>query len=188
METDKTDDPSHGKAEQGPSSSYTAFPEITHIKKRAFLSAYAQLGSIARAAHTAEVNRRSHTNWLQDDAYAKAFTLAQEMACDMLEAEAIRRAKEGVEEPVFHQGKQVATIRKYSDTLLIFLPKGAMPHKYRESRILLQPEAQANTPETNTSERKYDWSKLSNEKWEQLKELMGEAAVTEETKDGQARS
>jgi len=33
--------------------------------------------------------------------------------------------------------------------------------------------------------QEYDWSKLSNEKWEKLKELMAEALVTEDTKEGQ---
>jgi len=33
---------------------------------------------------------------------------------------------------VFHQGKVCGGIRKYSDTLLIFLLKAAYPEKYRE--------------------------------------------------------
>ncbi len=45
-----------------------------------------------------------------------------------------RRAFEGVEEPVFHQGKQCGTIRRYSDTLTIFLLKAHRPAKYRERR------------------------------------------------------
>jgi hypothetical protein len=33
---------------------------------------------------------------------------------------------------VFYQGIQTATVRKYSDTLLIFLLKGRKPERYRE--------------------------------------------------------
>jgi hypothetical protein len=33
---------------------------------------------------------------------------------------------------VFYQGQQFATVRKYSDTLLIFLLKGRKPERYRE--------------------------------------------------------
>lgn len=48
------------------------------------------------------------------------------------------RALEGWEEPVFHLGVATGTIRKYSDTLTIFLLKGAKPEKYREnSRVEL---------------------------------------------------
>ncbi len=53
-------------------------------------------------------------------------------ACDILEGEAWRRAVQGVERPIHYQGAQVDTIREYSDTLLIFLLKGARPEKYRE--------------------------------------------------------
>ena len=52
------------------------------------------------------------------------------MGGDVLEDEAVRRAKEGVEEPVYQGGKLVGHVQKYSDTLLIFLLKGAKPQKY----------------------------------------------------------
>ncbi len=51
----------------------------------------------------------------------------------VLNAEAFRRALEGVEEPVFWQGHELGWIRKSSDTLLIFTTKGAMPERYREN-------------------------------------------------------
>src|SRR5258708_1551551 len=64
--------------------------------------------------------------------YAAAFADAHEEACDSLEQEARRRATEGVDEPVFYQGKECGTVRRYSDTLLIFLLKGALPSKYKD--------------------------------------------------------
>ncbi len=54
------------------------------------------------------------------------------MGADLLEDEAVRRAKDGVEEPVYQGGKLVGHVQKYSDTLLIFLLKGAKPEKFRE--------------------------------------------------------
>ena len=48
------------------------------------------------------------------------------------EDEAVRRAHDGVDEPVFYQGKACGVVRKYSDTLLIFLLKGRRPEKYRD--------------------------------------------------------
>ena len=56
-----------------------------------------------------------------------------ESAVDDLEAEAWRRAKEGVEKPVFQGGKQVGVIREYSDTLMATLLKAHRPEKYREN-------------------------------------------------------
>lgn len=50
-----------------------------------------------------------------------------------LEAEARRRAMDGVDEPVYHKGEVVGHVRKYSDTLLIFLLKAHRPHKYRDN-------------------------------------------------------
>ena len=62
---------------------------------------------------------------------AKWDAIAEEVA-DAMEQELYRRAVEGVEKPVFFQGDEVATVREYSDTLLIFGLKGARPEKYRE--------------------------------------------------------
>jgi hypothetical protein len=87
-------------------------PRMSHPKKRAFLAAYAQVGSVSGAARAAGVSRRSHSRWLEDADYASAFETAKDEAADTLEDEARRRAFEG------------------SDVLLIFLLKGALPQKY----------------------------------------------------------
>ena len=54
------------------------------------------------------------------------------MAADQLEHEAIRRAVDGVDRPVFFKGRQIAMLKEYSDTLLIFMLKGLRPEKYKE--------------------------------------------------------
>lgn len=101
-------------------------------KKKAFLAAYAEAGNITRAAELAGVDRTSHYKWLNDPEYAEAFKAADEQAGDRLEQEARRRAVEGTQKPVFHQGKQCGVVNEYSDTLLIFLLKGARPEKYKD--------------------------------------------------------
>lgn len=109
------------------------FTEIQHPKKRAFLSAYAHLGAITRAARAAKIDRGSHLNWKREDPlYAQAFERAEEMAVESLEDAAVQRARYGMDRPVFHKGKVCGYVREYSDTLLIFLLKGAKPLKYRE--------------------------------------------------------
>ncbi len=102
------------------------------VRKRAFLAAYSQCGSLTHAARAAKINRCTHYRWLKDQEYSAAFGEAREEAADALEMEARRRAVEGIEEPVFYKGEVCGTIRKYSDTLLIFLLKGVRPEKYRE--------------------------------------------------------
>ena len=107
--------------------------EIKHPKKRAFISAYAECGTITRAAEIANIERCTHYAWMKDDPdYVKACEAAYEQAGERLEEEARRRAVDGVEKPVFYQGKKCGVVNEYSDTLLIFLLKGAKPEKYKE--------------------------------------------------------
>jgi hypothetical protein len=44
-------------------------------------------------------------------------------APDALEDEVMRPAKDGVPEPVFHQGRVVSQTRRFSDTLAMFILK-----------------------------------------------------------------
>lgn len=105
----------------------------TAANQRAFLVAFAELGNITAAARSVGIDRRSHYDWLRSDpAYPDLFAEAEEQAIESLEQEARRRAVHGTEEPVFWKGEQVGGVRKYSDTLLIFLLKGARPERYRE--------------------------------------------------------
>ena len=113
-----------------------SFHDIQHNKKRAFLVAMSEVGNITRAAEIAEIDRGSHYNWIKEDEdYKAAFARAEVMASERLEQEARRRAVEGTLKPVFHKGQECGVIREYSDTLLIFLLKGALPDKYKERGI-----------------------------------------------------
>jgi hypothetical protein len=97
------------------------------------------------------MDRDNHYIWLKKDPdYAAAYEIACLRGVDVLEAEAVRRAHEGVTKPIFHGGKRAidvvqnpdgsikrdeagkpigipAAVREYSDTLLIFLLKGRNP-------------------------------------------------------------
>ena len=115
-----------------------------------FLKCYQETGSIARASEAAGICRDQHYRRLRKDKkYAAAFAEATEVAIGVLEEEALRRAVYGVEEPVVFKGKftydkvkgkdgrmkrsdQPLAIRKYSDSLLQFLLRGARPERYRE--------------------------------------------------------
>lgn len=106
----------------------------TAAKQRAFLSAYSQCGVLTEAAREAKIDPRRVYDWRdRDEDFRKKLVDAKDDAVDMLETEARRRAVDGVEKPVYQGGKKVGTIRKYSDTLLIFLLKGARPETYRDN-------------------------------------------------------
>jgi len=102
-------------------------------RQAAFLEAYITCATITHAAGMAKITRRTHYNWLTGDKeYQKAFAEAEVAATDALIQEARRRAVQGVSEPILYKGKVVKTIQKYSDQLLMFLIKGALPEVYRE--------------------------------------------------------
>ena len=114
--------------------SESPFPKIAHPYKRAFLAAFRETGNVRLACEAAGVGRSSHYRWLEKDPeYRAAFDVAKEDATDVLEAEAHRRAVEGIEEPVgWYKGVAGGTVRRYSDVLLIFLLKSLRPERYRE--------------------------------------------------------
>ena len=85
-------------------------------QKKAFLAAYAELGTIVHACRAANVPRRTVYNWRQaDEDFALALHDAGQDVRDDLVKEAIRRAKDG------------------SDTMLIFMLKALDPAMFREN-------------------------------------------------------
>lgn len=113
----------------------------TPKKEKAFLTALSQTCNVQEACSVAGIARNSAYLWRKDDEqFAAKWNEARETGGDALEDEAVRRAKVGVEEPVYYQGAVCGTVRKYSDVLLIFLLKGAKPHKYADRQELSGPE------------------------------------------------
>lgn len=106
----------------------------TNAKQNAFLKAYSRHGTVTHAARDAGVHVSYHYNWLDvDPEYPAKFKLAHQEAVEALEREARRRAIEGVDEPSgWYKGEPGGFVKKYSDTLLIFLLKGALPDKYKD--------------------------------------------------------
>ncbi|MBI3648908.1 MAG: terminase [Actinobacteria bacterium] len=98
-----------------------------------FLAALRDRGNVRAAARAAQVDRSTPYKLRgADPVFANAWEDAMDDAADVLEAEARRRATLGVDEPVFYKGVPVGSVKRYSDTLLMFLLKGARPHIYRE--------------------------------------------------------
>jgi hypothetical protein len=107
--------------------------------KPVLLAELRECGNIGAACEKAQIGRTTFYDHKRDDPkFAEQVAEALEDAGDVLEREAFRRAVEGIDEPVFgslgnNSGSgEIGTIRKYSDTLLIFLLKGTKPDKFRE--------------------------------------------------------
>ena len=109
-----------------------------------FLAAYATGFPTAKsAAKKAKIARSSHIRWLVNDPkYAERFDQLRQERVEEFEAEAARRAVEGVSRIVLHAGvpvrltknSQPLRVTEYSDTLLMFILKAERPEKYRDRR------------------------------------------------------
>lgn len=114
--------------------------QSAHLKKT-FLASFRQHGNITLACRESGAPRREVYRWQEHDtAFSLAYKTAEIEATEHLEAEAHRRAVQGVERLKFYEGeplvdpetKEFYREREFSDTLLIFLLKSRAPEKYRE--------------------------------------------------------
>ena len=143
--------------------------------KRRFLESFARTGNITESCRAAGVQRRATIyDWQErDEAFAAAFREAELVATEVLEAEARRRAVDGViqDTPIVHRGSVVAPVTetKYSDSLLIFLLKARAPEKYRE---------RYEVKHGGTVRHALDLSRLSDAELETLESLIGRAAIS----------
>lgn len=93
--------------------------------KPAFIERLRETANVSRSAKDAGISRQAaYQERERSESFRKAWDDAMEEALDYLEEEARRRAYEGTVEPVVSAGRHVADVRRYSDTLLIFLLKG----------------------------------------------------------------
>lgn len=106
----------------------------TAKKAKAFLDALADTCNVTKSCEIANIPRISAYNWRNHiPEFAAAWEEAKKVGVERLEDEATRRATEGDEDVRYDKdGNIIGVTRKYSDTLLIFLLKGAKPDKYRE--------------------------------------------------------
>ncbi|HEY9028274.1 MAG TPA: terminase [Burkholderiaceae bacterium] len=124
--------------------------------RKLFLMALAEVPVVQHACDAAGVSRSTvYESRAGDPAFAKAWDAALEAGVDRAEAEAIRRAVTGFDEPVVYQGRMMmvqatkpdglavvdlagapvmipVTVRRYSDTLLALILKGRRKSVYSE--------------------------------------------------------
>ncbi len=141
--------------------------KLTPEKLTAFCAALAETAQVSKACAAVGISRQTAYQWRKAHLdFALAWDEAMQVAVSGLEDEAIRRARDGVDEPLTHQGQftplvdyeaidpltgekyipqlapvqrnpdgspKLATVKKYSDTLLIFTLKAHAPQKYRDN-------------------------------------------------------
>jgi hypothetical protein len=99
-----------------------------------FIEALCRYGVVQYACDAVGIHRSTAYELRKDDeAFQRAWDEACQVAADALEQEAWRRAVEGVDEPVFQGGERVGSVRRYSDTLLMFLLRARRPETFRET-------------------------------------------------------
>lgn len=106
----------------------------TKAKQDLFLEGYAKKGTLSGAARYAGIHVSNHHRWIEiDPDYPEQFQAALLEAKELLVEEGRRRALEGVEEPTgWYKGEPGGFVKRYSDSLLIFLIKGAFPDVYKD--------------------------------------------------------
>ena len=98
-----------------------------------FLEYFSEHGNVGEAARHANISRRTIFRARKDPEFEKLYQEAHELGVSAMEDEAVLRATKGTLEPVFWKGRRVATIRKKSDLLLMFILKARKPELYRDN-------------------------------------------------------
>jgi hypothetical protein len=108
--------------------------EISNKKKDIFIEVLSLTGKVTEAAKAAGYADSTYMHKMrrQDKVFEQRWKDAIEAAGDSLEAEAIRRASEGVLEPIYYKGEVAGYKRNYSDQLMMFLLRGSKPEKYNK--------------------------------------------------------
>ncbi len=103
------------------------FADVESRKRREYLIALSQTGNKTQAARLVGVHPSTPycPAWRADEAFQAGVKVARELAADLLEGEAFRRAAFGVRKPAgWYKGKPGGYVQEYSDILAIFLLKG----------------------------------------------------------------
>lgn len=97
----------------------------TNHTRAKFLEHLAETCNVSKSCEFSGLARQTAYEWKQaDPEFSADWEKALTIGADKLEEEAIRRAYEGYDSPVYQGGKLVGIVREYSDTLMCLLLKG----------------------------------------------------------------
>jgi hypothetical protein len=101
-------------------------------QQRRYLAAIEKIGTLRSGCRAAKCSPNTVYLWRElDEAFAMAENQARSTFADNLEEEAVRRARDGYDRPVYQGGELVGYERVYSDNLLWKLLQAVRPEKYR---------------------------------------------------------
>lgn len=108
----------------------------------AFIASLRDQGVVRAACEAAEIVRSTAYRRRDESlAFAAQWDEALQDFADTLEAEAIRRARDGTIKGIYHQGVLMNTELQYSDTLMTQMLKAKRPDEYGDKLIIkLDPE------------------------------------------------
>lgn len=106
---------------------------FTERFKEQFVDALRETCNVSAAARIVGMGLSTVYKHRKDDIiFAERWDEALQEGIELLEYKAQQRAFDGVLEPVFYQGMEVGSVRKYSDTLTMFLLKAHAPERHRD--------------------------------------------------------
>lgn len=123
-----------------------------------YLDMLAETGNLSAAAESIDITPSTATAWRKDDGFkitieGEEYTFAElcqeasNMFADKVEAEVVRRAVEGYDEPIVYKGQIMSefdeetgkfkpiTVKKFSDRLLEVLIKGQKPKYAGDAQV-----------------------------------------------------
>jgi hypothetical protein len=139
----KSKGPSKAKKRRRPMKAMPLPVVLTDEQARAlFLEWLGQTANVSLSCQQAGIPRQTVYDWRSaDQDFAMAWEKAHRLGSEAIEDEIVRRGVQGVEEPVFYQGQAVASVRRYSDPLLLAAAKARLPHYRDRTQISGDPSA-----------------------------------------------
>ncbi len=103
------------------------------VKVNAFFHHLGRTGSVTVAAERAQLRRSSLYQRRQDDEeFAERWAQALDLGVERLQDNAMNRAMNGTEKPVWRNGRKVGTVQQFDNRLLQFLLKAHRPDLYSD--------------------------------------------------------
>ena len=94
---------------------------------------FRETGNVTIAARFAKIERSTaYARYKASPEFKEKWDDAYQESSDLLEAEARRRAMEGVPRPIYQQGALVGFEQVYSDNLLLAKLKAKRPNEYKD--------------------------------------------------------
>ncbi len=105
------------------------------VKVNAFFHHLGRTGSVTVAARRAQLRRSSlYERRQNDDEFAERWSRALDLGVERLQDNAMNRAMNGTEKPVWRNGRQVGSVRQFDNKLLQFLLRAHRPEVYGDKK------------------------------------------------------